>query len=155
MNFLFTASSTNSVSYSGFNFYNNNETFKNGCIIRNVSGFVFGGCAAKAFHTAFKCKVGFIDSYLDKLGLDYNNGLYFDECTTVIKLLSKRFRKSNRYTKNINDISYYDFVKTHPTGTYICSIDNHLSCVKNGVIYDAYYYYGGRVRKLEGWWKIF
>ena len=31
-----------------------------------------------------------------------------------------------------------DFLETHPTGTYLVTMQGHITCVKEGILYDTW-----------------
>jgi hypothetical protein len=40
--------------------------------------------------------------------------------------------------KYCNKITVGEFVKKHPTGTYLITMSGHITCAKNGIIYDTF-----------------
>jgi len=127
---------------------------KRGCRIRPVKGFTFGGCAAKAIGVAFKLDHSGVVDVFNSYKMDWENGVTFKQCERVIQRLAERNDKSVRYVSNHRGLKFFDFVKKYKVGTYICSLDEHVSCVRNGVVVDSFFYHDGPVTELEGWWEI-
>jgi hypothetical protein len=127
---------------------------KSGCRIRPVKGFIFGGCAAKAIASAFKHADHVVIDTFKNYKIDWENGVTYKQCEKVIQSLANRYDKTVRYVVNKRKLKFFDFVKTHRVGTYICSLDEHVSCVRNGIVIDSFLYGGGPVTELEGWWEI-
>lgn len=44
-----------------------------------------------------------------------------------------------------------EFADTHPNGVYILRIDGHLTCIKNGIVYDIW---DCRTEELTDAWRV-
>lgn len=60
-----------------------------------------------------------------------------DDVIYIDKYLDRHFQKIFYKKKNSN-ITVGEFVDRNPYGTYLITMNGHITCAKNGVIYDTF-----------------
>ena len=60
-----------------------------------------------------------------------------DDVKYIDNFLEKHFTKVCGCKNNIK-ITVGEFVSIHPTGSYLITMRGHITCVRNGVIYDTF-----------------
>lgn len=60
-------------------------------------------------------------------------GLMMDSVKFIEDYLDRRYYRVCHYSHTLKE-----FIKEHPTGIYIISMPNHLTCVIDGVNYDTF-----------------
>lgn len=65
-------------------------------------------------------------------------GSMFDDVMYIDGYLDARFDKI--YEKNDKrHLTVDEFIHLYPVGTYLITMNGHITCCKNGVIYDTFY----------------
>ena len=59
-----------------------------------------------------------------------------DDVDYIDEYLIRHYKKICGCKKDV--ITVGDFVRTHPYGTYLITMSGHITCAKNGVIYDTF-----------------
>lgn len=60
-----------------------------------------------------------------------------DDVTYIDEYLEANFDKIYSYRNN-NKITVGEFVERNPYGTFLITMNGHITCVENGVIYDTF-----------------
>ena len=61
----------------------------------------------------------------------------FSSTEFIDSYLDERYERTC-YKNNKVAMTVGEFVETHPTGTYLITMRNHITCAKNGVLYDTW-----------------
>lgn len=77
-------------------------------------------------------------------------GTLLDDVTLVEPYLNQRYDKICYKCQDCN-ITVDDFIDTHPTGTYLVTMKGHITCIKEGNLYDTW---DCRQRKIWCVWKV-
>lgn len=62
-----------------------------------------------------------------------NDGYMFDNVSFVEDYLDDRYNRECHYSKYVGE-----FVKEHPIGKYAITMNNHITALIDGVIYDTF-----------------
>lgn len=103
-----------------YRFYNANAhgNFVNDCTIRAISL-----AEGKSWD----------ETYEELSKIAQNNGIILDDVRFIEPLLD------HRYVRQCYDEKYVgEFVEEHPNGTYLITMNGHITCAINGVIYDTF-----------------
>mgnify|MGYP001771136746 FL=1 len=73
-----------------------------------------------------------------------------DDVIYIDEYLERKFKKICGCKNNIK-ISVGDFVNTHKIGTYLITMNGHITCCINGVVYDTF---DPRDRLVWGIYKV-
>lgn len=117
-----------------YKFYNANanNNFVNDCVIRSIS-------------VAENKSWG--DTYDELSIIAKRNGILLDDVNFVEPLLDYRYDRVKTYKGD----TVGDFSSTHPVGTYLITMNGHITVLKDGVIYDTF---DCRDRVLWNAWKV-
>lgn len=111
---------------------NKNNNFVNDCVIRAIS-------------VAENKSWG--ETYDELSRIAKRNGILLDDVNFVEPLLDYRyFRVKTLYNESVGD-----FVERNPRGTYLITMNGHITVAKNGTIYDTF---DCRDRVLRDAWKV-
>jgi len=86
------------------------------------------------------------DVYDELTDLAGDIGLMFDRVEFVEDYLDERYPRECRYSKTIGE-----FAREHPKGKYAATMDNHITAIIDGIIYDTF---DPSERILRCVWKI-
>lgn len=117
-----------------YKFYNANanNNFVNDCVIRSISV-----AEDKSWS----------DTYDELSYIAKKNGILLDDVNFVEPLLDYRYNR----VKTFKGQTVGDFSETHPIGTYLITMNGHITVLKNGTIYDTF---DCRDRILWNVWKV-
>ena len=117
-----------------YKFYNANanNNFVNDCVIRSIS---------VAENKSWS------DTYDELSRIAKRNGILLDDVNFVEPLLDYRYDRVETY----EDETVGEFSERHPYGTYLITMNGHITVAKNGVIYDTF---DCRDRILKNAWKV-
>lgn len=73
------------------------------------------------------------ETYRELSKLAQKDGILLDDVDFVEPLLDKRYRRIC-----CKDMYVRDFVDSHPYGTYLITMNGHITCCMNGTIYDTF-----------------
>lgn len=107
----------------------------NDCVIRSIS------CAENR---------SWDDVYDELSFIAKEQGILLDDVRFVEPFLDSRYGRTC-YNNNGQNMKVGDFVETHPHGTYLVTMKGHITCVKNGVLYDTW---DCRNRLIWCAWKV-
>lgn len=111
---------------------NTHNNFVNDCVIRAIS---------VAEDRSWS------ETYDDLSRIAKNNGILLDDINFVEPLLDYRYDRVETYPWEI----VQDIVEEYPYGTYLITMDGHITVLKNGVIYDTF---DCRDRLIRDVWKV-
>ena len=94
----------------------------NDCVIRSIS------CAENR---------SWDDVYDELSELAQTQGILLDDVRFVEPYLDSKYNRTC-YKNNGFSTTVEEFLKTHPKGTYLITMQGHITCLKNGVIYDTW-----------------
>lgn len=103
-----------------YKFYNANShgNFVNDCVIRAIS---------------LAERKTWDETYEKMSDLAQEKGLLFDDINFVEDYLDKHYERQPHCAKTVGD-----FVKSHPKGTYLITMQGHISCCVQGILYDLF-----------------
>lgn len=103
-----------------YKFYNANArgNFVNDCTIRAISL-----AEGKSWD----------ESYEELSDIAQRNGIILDDVNFIEPLLDSRYRRVCYRRKYVGD-----FVEENSEGTYLITMKGHITCCKNGVLYDTF-----------------
>lgn len=74
-------------------------------------------------------------------------GILLDDVNFVEPLLDSRYNRVKTFYKE----TIQDFLEMHPKGTYLITMPNHITVLRNGTIYDTF---DCRDRVLRDVWEV-
>ena len=103
-----------------YRFYNANAhgNFVNDCTIRAISL-----AEGKSWD----------ETYEELSKIAQNNGIILDDVRFIEPFLDSRYERQCYDEKYVGE-----FVEEHPNGTYLITMNGHITCAINGVIYDTF-----------------
>lgn len=103
-----------------YRFYNANKhgLHVNDCVIRAI-GFAEG----KSWD----------DTYEELSDIAQRKGIILDDVDFVEPLLDSRYKRVC-----YEDTLVGEFVKNHPDGIFLITMNGHITCSRNGIIYDTF-----------------
>lgn len=116
-----------------YKFYNANAKgrFTNDCVVRAIS---------LAENKTWD------ETYKELSEIAQNNGIILDDVNFVEPLLD------SRYERICYDSTFVgEFIEEHPNGTYLVTMNGHITCVKGGILYDTF---DCRNRIMKCAWKV-
>ena len=60
-------------------------------------------------------------------------GILLDDVNFVEEYLDKRYKRTCHYSKTVGE-----FAKEHKRGTYLITMEGHITVIINGIIYDTF-----------------
>lgn len=116
-----------------FTYYNANALgkFVNDCVVRAIS---------VAEHKSW-------DQVYDELSdIAQSQGILLDDVNFVEDYLDKRYPRVCHYSKTIGE-----FMEEYPVGTYLITMNGHITVVIDGVLYDTF---DCRDRRMWCSWRV-
>lgn len=117
-----------------------------------IDRFKFGNCATIAIAQAFNTSEYTVEVLFRSINANPLLGVTHYEVRKVVHLL-----KEKKIPYNSTKRSLYSFTKKYNKGKYLLSLDNHLTYLEDGVLYDAFYSnFKAWLMKahLLGYWKL-
>lgn len=111
---------------------NQNNNFVNDCVIRAIS---------VAEDRSWS------DTYDDLSRIAKKNGILLDDINFVEPLLDYRYDRVETHPLEI----VQDVVEEYPYGTYLITMNGHITVLKDGTIYDTF---DCRDRLIKDVWKV-
>lgn len=111
---------------------NQNNNFVNDCVIRAIS-------------VAENKSWG--DTYDDLSRIAKKNGILLDDVNFVEPLLDYRYNRIVTYPED----TVQDILEMYPTGTYLVTMNGHITVIKDGTVYDTF---DCRNRIVRNAWKV-
>lgn len=114
-------------------YYNANSkgNFVNDCVVRAIS---------KAENKTWD------KTYKELSNIAQKQGIILDDVNFVEPLLDSRYKRSCYRNKYVGD-----FANEHPLGTYLITMNGHITCCIDGTIYDTF---DCRNRIMKCAWKV-
>jgi len=101
--------------------------------------FEHGSCAHIAIASAFDMNPKSIGIILDILKVrNHSDGLTFFQCKKLINVICKSLQQSAEYTPG-KGITLREYILLNQRGIHLIMFDEHLSYLKDGIIYDNYF----------------
>lgn len=107
----------------------------NDCVIRSIS------CAEER---------SWDDVYLELSQLAQEQGIILDDIKFVEPYLDSKYYRTC-YKNNGVALTLGKFMEINPRGTFLVTMRGHITCVKDGVLYDTF---DCRNRKIWCAWKV-
>jgi hypothetical protein len=103
-----------------YKFYNANArgNFVNDCTVRAISV-----AEGKSWD----------ETYAELSNIAQRNGIVFDDVRFIDPLLDSRYKRKCYDSKYVGE-----FAEEHPKGTYLITMNGHITCCKDGIIYDTF-----------------
>lgn len=116
-----------------YRFYNANSrgNFVNDCVIRAISV-----AEGKSWNETYK--------ELSKIA--ESEGILLDDMEFVESYLDKRYKRTCHYAKTVGE-----FIEEYPRGTYLITMDNHITVCIDGTIFDTF---DPRERRMWCCWEV-
>lgn len=111
----------------------------------NSKGNFVNDCTIRAISVAENKSWG--DTYDELSRIAKRNGILLDDVNFIDPLLDSRYDRVRTYFSQ----TVGDFVEEHPKGTYLITMNGHITVLKNGTIYDTF---DCRDRMIKNAWKV-
>lgn len=117
-----------------YKYYNANSRgkFVNDCVIRSIS---------VAENKTWD------DTYDELSRIAKRHGILLDDVNFVDPLLDYRYDRVKTYYGD----TVQDFIEDHPRGTYLITMPNHITVVRDGIVYDTF---DPRDRVIRDAWEV-
>lgn len=110
----------------------------------NSKGKFVNDCSIRAISLA-ECKT-WDETYRELSDIARRKAIILDDVKFIDPLLDSRYK---RYY--CDDMFVGDFVDNHPIGTYLITMNNHITCCIDGCIYDTF---DCRDRRIKCIWEV-
>lgn len=110
---------------------NSNGNFVNDCVVRSIS-------------TAENKTWG--ETYDELSRIAKRNGILLDDVNFVEPLLDYRYDRTKFYANTVGE-----FAEEHPRGTYLVTMQGHITAIIDGTIYDTF---DCRNRRIWSAWTV-
>ena len=116
-----------------YRFYNANAkgNFVNDCVVRAISV-----AEGKSWDEAYK----------ELSEIAQKEGILLDDVNFVENYLDKTYKRACHYSKTVGE-----FIEEYPKGTYLITMQGHITVVIDGVLYDTF---DCRDRRMWCSWKV-
>lgn len=116
-----------------YKYYNANSkgNFVNDCVIRAIS---------VAENKSWD------ETYEELSDIAQIEGILLDDVNFVENYLDERYQRACHYSKTVGEFS-----KEFPKGTYLITMQGHITCCIDGIIYDTF---DCRYRRMWCAWKV-
>ena len=111
----------------------------------NPYGRRVNDCTIRAISVAENKSWG--DTYDELSRIAKKNGILLDDVNFIEPLLDYRYNRVVTYPKE----TVGEFVDRHPIGTYLITMQNHITVSKDGTVYDTF---DCRERILRDAWQV-
>lgn len=98
----------------------------------NSHGNFVNDCVIRAIAVAEDQSWG--DTYDDLSRIAKKNGILLDDVNFVDPLLDFRYQRLKIYPGD----TVQDIIQDYPYGTYLATMDGHITVIKNGIVYDTF-----------------
>ena len=110
----------------------------------NSKGNFVNDCVVRAIAVAEKKSW---DEIYDKLSdIAQDEGISLDDVEFVEGYLDKRYRRVCHYSKTVGE-----FIDEYPKGTFLVTMDGHITVIIDGVLYDTF---DCRNRRMFCSWEV-
>jgi hypothetical protein len=97
----------------------------------NVLGQSVNDCVVRAISKA-QGKT-WDETYEELSDIAQSEGILLDDVNFVEEYLDKRYKRTCHYSKTVGE-----FAKEHKRGTYLITMEGHITVIINGIIYDTF-----------------
>lgn len=97
----------------------------------NVLGNSVNDCVVRAISKAEN--KSWDETYEQLSNIAQVEGILLDDVNFVENYLDKRYRRTCRYSKTVGE-----FAEEYPRGTYLITMNGHITVLIDGVIYDTF-----------------
>lgn len=97
----------------------------------NVLGHSVNDCVVRAISKA-QGKT-WDETYEELSDIAQLEGILLDDVNFVEEYLDKRYKRTCHYSKTVGE-----FAKEHKRGTYLITMEGHITVIINGIIYDTF-----------------
>ena len=97
----------------------------------NVLGEFHNDCTVRAISLA-EGKT-WDETYSELSQIAQQNGIVFDDVNFIEPFLDNRYDRQCFIEKYVGE-----FAEEHPEGTYLITMNGHITCCKDGTIYDTF-----------------
>ena len=97
----------------------------------NAKGMFVNDCVIRAISLA-ECKT-WNETYEELSDIAQEKGIILDDVNFVEPLLDSRYKRVCYKNKLVGD-----FIDDHPIGTYLITMNGHITCCVDGVLYDTF-----------------
>ena len=73
------------------------------------------------------------ETYRELSEIARKEGILLDDVSFVENYLDKRYRRACHYAKTVDE-----FAKEHSKGTYLVTMQGHITAIIDGIIYDTF-----------------
>ena len=86
------------------------------------------------------------ETYEELSDIAQYQGILLDDVNFVERYLDKRYKRQCHYSKTVGE-----FLEEFSKGTYLITMQGHITCIKNGILYDTF-----DCRPIRMWcaWKV-
>ena len=110
----------------------------------NVRGNSVNDCVVRAISKA-EGKT-WDETYEELSDIAQYEGILLDDVNFVERYLDKRYKRQCHYSKTVGE-----FMEEFSKGTYLITMQGHITCIKDGVLYDTF---DCRPRRMWCDWKV-
>ena len=111
----------------------------------NTNGNFVNDCVIRAISVAENKSWG--ETYDDLSRIAKKNGILLDDVNFVEPLLDYRYDRVKTYL----DDTVQDILENYPLGTYLITMNGHITVAKDGTIYDTF---DCRDRVVRSAWEV-
>ena len=97
----------------------------------NVRGNNVNDCVVRAISKAENKT--WDETYEELSEIAQFEGILLDDVNFVESYLDKRYKRACHYSKTVGE-----FLNEHPKGTYLITMQGHITVIINGVLYDTF-----------------
>lgn len=97
----------------------------------NALGNFVNDCVVRAISLAERKT--WDETYEELSSIAQDEGILLDDVNFVENYLDDRYKRACHYSKTVGE-----FAKEHYKGTYLVTMEGHITVVINGVIYDTF-----------------
>lgn len=110
----------------------------------NVKGNHVNDCVVRSISVAENKT--WDETYKELSEIARKEGILLDDVTFVERYLDKRYKRACHYSKTVGE-----FLDEHSKGTYLITMQGHITVIKNGVLYDTF---DCRHRRMWCAWEV-
>ena len=110
----------------------------------NAQGNFVNDCTVRAISVAEG--KSWDETYEELSDLAQNQGILLDDVSFVEDYLDDRYERTCHYSKLVGE-----FIEEYPKGTFLITMQGHITVVKDGVLYDTF---DCRNRRMWCAWEV-
>lgn len=97
----------------------------------NILGNSVNDCVVRAISKAER--KSWDDTYEELSDIAQSEGILLDDVNFVENYLDKRYKRACHYSKTVGE-----FADEHRIGTFLVTMQGHITVIVNGIIYDTF-----------------